>query len=279
MCVPTSSRVSRESISRQESRPALGLGQPVAHLLEPPGQAGIVEGEADVILDDPQSLARAIGRGVEDPRQVHAPAGLGQVQRGDSVGHRERPGVHGGGPRQAVAQRLELQAGGAEQLRDGVGRGHQTGQQMLGADLARSIQPAGLAHRLAQDQPQGRRPAATARAADAPASRFDRFRPRPASPWPPAAGPSTRRTPASSSAARLSASSASAASRSSGSTSVAPRRRATGRPASRARSAPAVNDSNISIDDSVMPRSRDPAPTRRRRSRRPRITPARSPSP
>ena len=83
MCVPTSSRGLAGIDQQAGVEPALGLGEPVAHLLEPPGQAGIVEGEPDVILDDAQSLARAIGRGIEDPRQVDAPAGLDQVQRGD----------------------------------------------------------------------------------------------------------------------------------------------------------------------------------------------------
>ena len=84
MCVPTSSRVSRAAEQQVSVEPALGLGQPVADLLESLGQTGIVEHEANVILDDPQALARAIGRGVENPRQVDAAAGLAQVERRDS---------------------------------------------------------------------------------------------------------------------------------------------------------------------------------------------------
>ena len=158
MCVPTSS-FGLAGVDQQAGvEPALRLGQAVADLLETPGQPGVVEGEADVILDDPEPLARPVGRGIEDPGEVHAAPGLGQVQGGDLGGHRDRPRFHGDSPRQALAQRLELQTGGTEQLGDGFGGGHQAGQQVLGAHLASPIQGVGLAHRLAQDQPQGGRP-------------------------------------------------------------------------------------------------------------------------
>ena len=74
MWVPTSPRVSREPIRRLGVEPAEGLGQAVADLLEPAGQAGVVEGEPGVVLDDPEPLAGAVGRGVEDPAEVDRPA-------------------------------------------------------------------------------------------------------------------------------------------------------------------------------------------------------------
>ena len=107
MCVPTSSRVSRESIRRLRVEPALRLGQPVADFLEAAGQPGIVEHEADVILDDPQALTRTIGRGVEDPSQVDAASRLGQIQRGDPFGQRERSRVDLDLPRQAFCGTAE----------------------------------------------------------------------------------------------------------------------------------------------------------------------------
>ena len=242
MCVPTSSRGLAGVDQQAGVEPALGLGQAVADLLEPPGQAGVVEGEPDVVLDDPQALAGAVGRGVEDPGQVDAAAGLGQVQRGDVRGHRDRPGLHGGDLRQAVAQRLELQAGGAEQLGDRTPR-------------RPSARPAGARCR---PRASDRAPRAwliasprTSRKVGRPGQRLGRPAPAPvrrsSASSSQARGPMASRsrpveTPnsASSSAARLSASSVSAASRSSGSTSAAPRRRATASARPRARSAPAV---------------------------------------
>ncbi len=144
----------------QEARvqAALGVGQPVADLLQTPGEAGIVEGEADVILDDAQPLASR-----DWPRR-----------RGFAPGRprrRARRAPAEGSPRPSAAvpsstrtvsvrwslQRLELQAGRAEQLRGRIGARDQPGEEMLRAHLALAIDPARLGHRLAQDHLQGRR--------------------------------------------------------------------------------------------------------------------------
>ena len=260
MCVPTSSTRLAGIDQQAGVEPALGLGEPVAHLLEPPGQAGIVEGEPDVILDDPEPLAGAIGRGIEDPRQVHAPPGLDQVQRGDVRGHRDRPGVHGGGLRQAVAERLELQAGGA-------GAAPRRGR------TRPSARPAGARCR---PRASGRAPGPGSSPRSGPAAgrptgaavgrsgagfrvrRSSGSRPRPAGPWPPAAGRSRRRTPP---AARPLDSPPRAPARPAGPAARPASRRDAPPPpphAPRARSAPAVYDSNIS---SMTPSCPDP-PTR-----------------
>ena len=157
MCVPTSSRVSRAVDQEARVETAFGLGQPVADLLEAAGQARIVEGESDVILDHAESLPRPIGGGIEDPRQVGAAAGLGQVQRRNPLGEGERSRVVQHRLGEAYLQRPEVQAGRAQQVRGRIGGGNQAGQQMLGTRLPIAIDPAHLAQRLAEDQPQGRR--------------------------------------------------------------------------------------------------------------------------
>ena len=85
--MPTSSRVSREAEQQvRQVEPALGLGEPMTHFLEPPGQPGIIEHKTDVILDDPQALPRPIGRGIEDSPQVDASPRLAQIERSDPFG-------------------------------------------------------------------------------------------------------------------------------------------------------------------------------------------------
>ena len=235
MCVPTSSFVSRESIRRQASSPRSASASRWRTSLRRRVRPGIVEREADVILDDPQPLAGAVGRGVEDPRQVDAAPGLGQVQGGDLRGHRDRPGLHQRRPRRGARA-----TAGAPGRRHGAarrpGRRRPSGRPAGARCRPRATDPArgpgssprsGPAARSA-DRGNGSdalRDSSSASASIPPTHAGAQGLPEPVSVDTP--------NSASSSAARLSTSSASAASRSSGSTSAAPRRRATDRLASR----------------------------------------------
>ena len=69
--------------AEQEVRiePALGLGQPVANFLESPGEPGIVEHEANVILDDPQSLPRRLAEASRIRARSTPPPGSLRLQR------------------------------------------------------------------------------------------------------------------------------------------------------------------------------------------------------
>ena len=157
MWVPTSPRVSREPMRRSGSRPRSGLGQPVADLLEPAGQAGVVEDEPDVILDDPQPLAGPVGRGVEDAAELDGLAGVGQFERGDVGGERDRLGLAGrllgelageavdveARPSARVARRARGRAGGREQV--------------IGPDGPAPVVVLGASGRVVEERPEGGR--------------------------------------------------------------------------------------------------------------------------
>ena len=238
MWVPTSPRVSRDADQQLGVEPADGLGQAVADLLEPAGQARVVEREPDVVLDDAQPLAGAVGRGVEDAAEVDPLARLGQLQRRDLA----RP-AGSARPRRRRPRRADRAGASSsspargQQVGDRPGRGEQARQQVLGADRP------GPVERPAPGS--SRRSARRGGPATAGSGRSAGVRPRrrrASSGSRPERGPrrrsGSRPNSASSSAARLSASSTRAASRSAGSTAAAPRRRARASARSRARRAP-----------------------------------------
>ena len=129
----------------------------MADFLEPPGEPGIVEHEADVIFDDAQSFPRAIGRGVENSPQIDASAGLAELERGipSASGSGARSTCDGFG--QTLAHRLELQARRPQQLRGGTGGREQAREQMLGPHFSLAVRSARLHRRFVQDLSQGRR--------------------------------------------------------------------------------------------------------------------------
>src|SRR5262249_22775747 len=133
-----------------------GLGQAVANLLEPSGEPGIIEYEADVVLDHAQTLTRTIRRGIEDAGQLDAFAGLGKLES-DAFGRRQRGRVDRDLMRQPFAERSEFQAGRTEESRGSARGRKQAGEQVLGTPLPLAMEPAGLQGRLAQDEPQRRR--------------------------------------------------------------------------------------------------------------------------
>ncbi len=157
MCVPTSSRVSRVPEQQLGPEAADGLAQAVPDLLEAAGQPRVVEREADVVLDDPQPLGGAVGRGVEDAAEVDPLARLGQLQGRDLGGDRDRLGLGRGGPRQPVGQLARRQAGGGQRLGDRARRGEQARQQVLGADRLAPVERPRLDRRVVQRRADGRR--------------------------------------------------------------------------------------------------------------------------
>ena len=254
MCVPTSSRVSREAISRSGSNPEARLGQAVADLLQPAGQPRVVEHEPDVVFDDPQALARPVGRGVEDPAQVDRSRRVGP---GRAAASRRSAGSAPMAPARSPPRSratVQFEPAAASRCAADDDSAIRRGQQVLGADLGshdRALGPASLASaRTPRGPPSGR----SARLSGGRPTLRRRLRSRGSKVastavqtqgHPAHVGSSPNRTR--SSAARLSASSASAASRSTGSTVEPPRDpgRAT-RPDSRPALPPAVKASNIS---------------------------------
>ena len=83
MCVPTSSRVSRSTDEQIGVETTQCLCQAVANLLQPAGQARIIEHEPGVIFNDSQALAGTVGRGVQNPADIHRSGRVEQVERGD----------------------------------------------------------------------------------------------------------------------------------------------------------------------------------------------------
>ena len=117
-----------------------GLGQAVANLLQPAGQARIIEHEPGVIFDDSQALAGTVGRGVENPADIHRPGRVVQVERGDFF---ER----GQGCRlgRQLLGKMAPQPFQLEPMRQaGEGRGgrfrHQPRQQVLGSHMQPAVE-------------------------------------------------------------------------------------------------------------------------------------------
>ena len=137
--------------------PALRLRQPVADFLEPPGEPGIVEHEADVIFDDAQSFPRAIGGGIENSPQIGAAAGLAELERRDPLGERQWGEIDLDGLGESLAQRLEIKAAARSSSAAGPDVEKQARKQMLGPHFSIAVRSASLHDRLVQDLPQGRR--------------------------------------------------------------------------------------------------------------------------
>ena len=247
MCVPTSSRVSREPISRSGSNPLQGLGQAVADLLEAAGQAGIVEDEPDVVLDDPQALAGAVGRGVEDPAEVHAPApGRTRSSGRDLLGQRDRRRRATAMPsaRWSRSRSRSSPAASSRSATEDDSAISPASRCSVPTSRERS-RPRGMVQRLAQDEPAGPASRARSRPSRRPLRRSastGRIRARPSgqTPRPRASSsePAEARTRASARPPDSPPRSTSAASRSIGSTASAAPPLARHPPAPRARSAP-----------------------------------------
>ncbi len=139
-------------VARGQEHPGVeaaeGLGQSVADLLEPSGQAGVVEDEPDVVLDDPEPFAGAAGGGIQDAPDLDRLTGVGQLKRRDLGVERDRLGNAFLGLGQAVDEAVDVEPG----LRQDVGRGgrcrrrlrgQEAGEQVLGADGAGPVEGAG----------------------------------------------------------------------------------------------------------------------------------------
>ena len=114
---------------------AQGLGQAVANLLQPAGQARIIEHEPGVILDDSQPLTGTVGRGVENPADIHRSGRVVQVERGDFFERRHGSRLGRQLLGKMAPQPFQLEPIGEQALGRGGRFRQQPRQQVLGSNM------------------------------------------------------------------------------------------------------------------------------------------------